>query len=239
MQLLELTLPTPEENLALDEALVDLAESQGPIAEILRIWEPADWLVVLGRTSKRAVEVNLAHCQADNVPVLRRSSGGATIATGPGCLMYAVVLNYQQRPRLRLIDQVHRFVLGRMSKALLQFDPEVRCAGTSDLARGNQKFSGNSLRCKRDAFVYHGTIMYDLELLKIGRYLLNPPRQPEYRAARTHSEFVTNLPARREPLINAIAKAWNCDSVTQQWPRDRVRALVEQRYGCRDWHEER
>jgi len=40
VQFLDLTLPTPEENLALDEALLTLAE-QTDGSEVLRIWEVA------------------------------------------------------------------------------------------------------------------------------------------------------------------------------------------------------
>ena len=39
MQLLDLTFPTPEENLACDEALLEMCE-QGYDREILRFWEP-------------------------------------------------------------------------------------------------------------------------------------------------------------------------------------------------------
>jgi lipoate-protein ligase A len=83
MQRLELTLDTPAENIALDEALLDEAEARGPEAEYLRVWESRAPLVVLGRSSK-AEEVNLAACRERGMPVLRRSSGGAAIVAGPG-----------------------------------------------------------------------------------------------------------------------------------------------------------
>src|SRR5512146_2424258 len=101
---LPLTLETPAANLALDEALLDAAvEGQLP-GEVLRLWEPAEFFVVLGRSSKVA-EVHAAACRQDNVAVLRRPSGGATILTGPGCLMYAVLLDAERRPELRSVDR--------------------------------------------------------------------------------------------------------------------------------------
>jgi lipoate---protein ligase len=48
MQLLELTLDTPAENLALDEALLLATEAAGEPQETLRIWEPRLHFVVLG-----------------------------------------------------------------------------------------------------------------------------------------------------------------------------------------------
>lgn len=128
MKLLDLTLPTPAENLALDEALLDAAEAGELIDEVLRLWETAGPMVVLGRSSHAAEEVNLEACRAMNVPVLRRSSGGAAIVAGPGCLMYSVVLRYKGRQHLRMIDQVHEHVLGIVASAIAKFVPGVDAA---------------------------------------------------------------------------------------------------------------
>jgi len=49
MRYLDLTLPTPAENLALDEALLEEAERAGRATETLRVWEPREPIVVVGR----------------------------------------------------------------------------------------------------------------------------------------------------------------------------------------------
>ena len=126
MQRLQLTLDTPAENIALDEALLDEAEATGPDAEYLRIWESPTPLVVLGRSSRAAEEVDLDACRARGIPVLRRSSGGAAIVAGPGCLMYAVVLSYDRRPEARGIHQSHDYVLSRIITALAVASPRRR-----------------------------------------------------------------------------------------------------------------
>ena len=56
--------------------------------------------------------MNLPVAESLQIPVLRRASGGAAIVAGPGCLMYSVVLRYAGREHLRLLDEVHRHVLG-------------------------------------------------------------------------------------------------------------------------------
>ena len=130
MKLLDVTLPTPAENLALDEALLDEAECGTGPGELLRLWESADPLVVIGRSSRIASEVNLPVCRALEIPVLRRCSGGAAVVTGAGCLMYGVVLSYQERPELRVLEQAHRAVLGVMTQALATISPTVKMLGT-------------------------------------------------------------------------------------------------------------
>lgn len=236
MQYLDLTLPTLAENLALDEALLDEAEASSGPSECLRLWESPELAVIVGRSSRVSIEVDQANCQADDVPILRRCSGGCAVVIGPGCLMYSVVLSYELRPELRSIDQAHRFVLSRVPQAL---GPRASFSGISDLAADGRKFSGNSLRCKRDHLLYHGTILYGFPLETIARYLRAPPREPEYRAGRGHAEFVTNIPIDPQALRRTLPDAFDARKALAQWPRVRVEQLVAQRYGQAAWHLER
>lgn len=85
--------------------------------------------MVVGRSSRVAIEVNQSECRRLDVPVLRRSSGGASVVAGPGCLMYAVVLSCQQRPQLRMISEAHHLVMTTMLTALEGLATHVRFLG--------------------------------------------------------------------------------------------------------------
>src|SRR6266404_876476 len=89
MKYIDLTLGTPAENLACDEALLNMCE-EGLEGEILRFWEPKETFVVVGYANQAAREANLEACRAGNVPVLRRCSGGGTVLQGLGCLNYSL-----------------------------------------------------------------------------------------------------------------------------------------------------
>ena len=262
MQRLELTLATPAENLALDEALLDWAEDENPEWEFLRLWESPQPIVVVGRSSRVHEEVDEAACREANVPILRRSSGGAAIVAAPGCLMYGVVLSHRQRPELKDIGRAHAYVLGRLATAISANGLDVAHAGTSDLViadsnvrdaksairkeftrRGGQsaivrKFSGNSMRAKRTHFLYHGTLMYACDIRLITKMLRMPPRQPEYRAARPHADFLMNLPLAQQELIGAIDRAWPTSGRLADWPSERVANLVAERFSQRSWNYE-
>ncbi len=196
----------PAANVALDEALLERADG-----EYLRLWESPTPVVVVGRSAPIEREVDAAACAAANVPVVRRPSGGQTVLIGPGCLMYAVVLDLALRPELAAIDRAHQFVLGRMLAALRTLEPNIEIAGTSDLVLTGdppRKFSGNALRLKRTHLLYHGTLLYDFDLDLVERLLKPPVRQPAYRAERTHREFLTNFPASRSEIEAAINRGW-------------------------------
>lgn len=255
MQRLMLTLGTPEENVALDEALLEWAEATDPQVELLRVWESPTPLVVVGRSSRVGLEVDQRACAERRIPVLRRSSGGAAIVAGPGCLMYAVVLSYSRQPHLRDIRQAHAHVLGRLADAMRPHVPSVRPAGTSDLvlddavslagvAQGSndrgcgtvRKFSGNSLRAKRTHVLYHGTLLYQFDLSLIATCLRMPPRQPDYRQSRIHEDFVTNLPLPRHILEEVVLKAWPTTDELADWPHELVSNLVETRLSQDEWN---
>jgi lipoate-protein ligase A len=233
---LDLTCTSPAENVALDEALLDQAEAEDDGPEILRLWEPSQPLVVVGRSSQVAVEVQLDECRQRAVPVLRRASGGAAIVTGPGCLMYAVVLSYARHPELRMLDQAHQYVLSRIASGLSTLGIVADICGTSDLARDGRKFSGNSLRCKREHFLYHGTLLYDFDLSLISSLLGVPPRVPEYRANRPHEAFVGNLQVPREALVACLASAFGASETISDWPVERTKVLVTERYRRDSWN---
>jgi lipoate-protein ligase A len=236
MRLLDLTLATPAANLALDEALLEQAELGGGSGELLRLWESPSPFVVVGRSSRVAEEVSLAACEQQQVPVLRRCSGGAAVVAGPGCLMYAVVLSYARHPELRAVERAHHFVLSTLARSLQMLQPGVLKRGTSDLTLYDRKFSGNSLRCKRDYLLYHGTILYEFPLTLISQCLGTAPRQPEYRRQRSHEAFVDNFPATAPQLRAAICQAWSVSSRREDWPEEMVEQLVAQRYSQDSWN---
>jgi len=202
---------TPERLLKWEESLIHgdaLIQPTGvELAEGFSTWEFDCLCVVLGRGSKIS-EANVALCQEDDVPIVRRCTGGASIVAGPGCLMYSVILSLQDRPALRSINLAHQFVMERIERATQKIDSRVTLQGICDLTIKDRKFSGNALRYTRDWLLYHGTILYRFPIESISRYLALPPRQPQYRDGRSHVDFLTNIDCEREPLTQRLLESW-------------------------------
>jgi lipoate-protein ligase A len=234
MRFLDLTLPSGAENLALDEALLLEAES-GRGGEVLRLWEWPHYAAVLGAGCVLADDVDEDACRADGVPVLRRASGGGTVLLGPGCLCYSLVLAYERGPALREITPSYVYILNRLREALAGLLPDIEQAGTSDLAAAGLKFSGNAQQRRRNHLLHHGTLLYDFDLLRIGRYLRMPARRPEYRGQREHEAFVRNLPAGADVLKRRLRDGWRADVEVTDWPREAVGQFAEEKYTREEW----
>jgi lipoate-protein ligase A len=237
VQVLDLTLPTPAENLACDEALLDWCEAEGQ-REVLRFWESDSHFVVVGYGNRVAEEVDVQACERDGIPILRRCSGGGTVLQGPGCLNYSLVLNFEARPELANITSANCEIMKRNAQAVLTvWSAPISVEGYTDLAIGARKFSGNAQRRKRTQLLFHGTFLlpsFDVE--KVGRYLRMPSREPEYRGTRSHTEFLQCLPASAKALKAALRNAWGAAGEFTALPAHAIAQLVATKYSRREWN---
>jgi len=230
-------LPTPAENLALDEALLYQINEQNS-AGCLRIWEVDQYAVVLGSSNQVAANVNQAACRRDRIPVLRRCTGGGTVLLGPGCFIFSLFLRITADQHLAGIEATTQAILNRISATLNQIKPEpkVELRGISDLTVQGQKFSGNSQRWLTTTLLHHGTMLYDFDLDRIPRYLTSPEREPEYRSQRDHLDFVTNYPLKPAELTRAFIETWHARSAEPELPLERVKQLVTEKYATEKWN---
>jgi lipoate-protein ligase A len=232
VRFLDLTLPSVAANLALDEALLLVSDGQSE-GEWLRLWEWPAPAVILGAGCNLAQEVDEAACLAAGVPILRRSSGGGTVLLGRGCLLFSLVLAFDRAPELMHIGSSYRYILERICRSLGVAD--LHPAGISDLALGQRKVSGNAQQRKRTHLLHHGTLLYAYDIAPVARYLRMPVRQPAYRQERPHAEFLANLPLTRNELALRLRQAFDTDEEATVWPDERVRQLVETKYGREEW----
>ena len=231
MRYLDLTLPTPAENLALDEAL--LLDGEEGAGEALRVWEWPALAVVLGSGCRLADDVHEEACRADGVPILRRGSGGGTVLWGPGCLLYSLILRYDREPALGEIRSSYRWILERVGQAIGLYGVERE--GISDLALEGRKFSGNAQQRKQTVLLHHGTLLCGFDLAQVSRYLKPPPRQPDYRRQREHQDFLVNLPLSPQELKQSLRRVWQAYREETSWPRERVAGLCLEKYDRPEW----
>ncbi len=236
MKFCELTLPSPEENLACDEALLDLCEA-GLEGELLRFWEPPRYFVVVGYANCATTEVYLAFCRQNTIPVLRRCTGGGTVLQGPGVLNYSLVLRIEESGPGHSISSTNEYILRRHQMALTTFlQAPVEMKGQTDLAIGGLKFCGNAQRRKKQFLLFHGSFLLHLDFDLLERVLPMPSRQPDYRVNRRHSEFLMNLRVRSDQLKNTLMKAWNADCPLTNIPFERISSLVRDKYASVEWN---
>ena len=238
MKWLDWTFEAAEENLACDEAFLDLCE-EGAGPEMLRFWRPQNYFVVAGYSNKIRIETHLEKCEKKGISVFRRPSGGGTVLQGPGCLNYSLILKISGNGAFKTLTQATSFIMKQHAGVLSSLiGKEVKVQGISDLALNNLKFSGNAQRRKQKAFLFHGTFLLDFNLSLMEELLAMPSRRPAYRQDRSHSGFLTNLAISSERIQEALVKTWKAAERFPQalLPVKQIRALVLEKYSRRDWN---
>jgi lipoate---protein ligase len=249
MQFLDLTFPTPAENLAGDEVLLDWFEENGGDG-LLRFWEPTNYFVVLGYGNQVATEVNASACEAEGIPILRRCSGGGTVLQGPGCLNYSLVLKIEEHGPLANITAANRFIMERnrqgIEKECRMQNAECRIGirGCTDLALNpgpttldpSLKFSGNAQRRRKHFLLFHGTFLLQFDLALIDRFLRMPSKEPDYRQRRSHKDFLTNLALPADAVKRALRDAWGAAAALEVVPRDAIALLARDKYVTAEWN---
>jgi len=65
---------------------------------------------------------------------------------------------------------------------------------------------------------------------------LMPLLQPDYRARRPHSDFVTNLNLPAEKVKSALAQEWNAHEELKNPPLAEIKKLAREKYSMREWN---
>lgn len=158
---------------------------------LFRFFESKSTVVVLSASNHSEQETNLSICQKENIPILKRKGGGGTVVLSPGCLILTFAFyakniygnkDYFYKINNLWINALNSYGIENLSQN-----------GISDICLGNKKIAGTSIFRKKHLLVYQGSLLVNSDLNLISKLLCYPSRAPEYRAQRTHDEFLTTL----------------------------------------------
>lgn len=249
MRFLIHTTGTPQEDLALEEALHQCVEEDAS-PNTWRVWQPSVPSVILGTGQECAIEAYRELARAENVPVLRRHSGGGAVLIGPGAFNFSAFYRFTDLPGSETIRGAMYAALAPLIKLLEHWGLVVRDAGYSDLAILSpdgtlRKIAGNSQARKRRSVVVHGTLLADPDWAQIERLLRFPSSIPDYRTGRGHREFLTSLKECNAPhtfktFTDGLAVFLSSNTVAATAPSaeelKRAQVLLAEKYSRDEWH---
>ncbi len=142
----------------------------------------------------------------DNAWIARRASGGGTVFQNEtDNLNFSLFVDISDRQDLYPVQKSYDTLLGIAIQALKSQGLQLQTAGKSDISLMGadgilRKVSGNAQFRKKDIIVQHGTLILNANLFQnIEKFQLHPPEEPEYRAKRSHRDFLTPLPIQLDP----------------------------------------
>ena len=180
------------EQIALDRELMSEV-GKGTRPPLLRFYNFTDEAIVLGLSQDEEKYVDKAAAEKDSVPVLRRFSGGGTVFIHKGCLVYTIVTNLA--PPFKRFDVMgaYRTAFAPLVEAFQNQGLNLEFHEPCDLAIAGRKVAGNAQSQRQGALLIHGSFLIDPDIQRIKRYLKEPDVRPDYRAARSHEDFLLPL----------------------------------------------
>jgi lipoate---protein ligase len=186
----------------MDNWALNIPSRLWPQPMLFRFFVPTHVSVVLSSSNKAEIETSVPEVQRQNVRLLRRKGGGGTVVLSPGCLVLTLAFYakdiYSNTTYFNAINNLWSDSLASLGLH------GVVTLGISDLAINGKKIGGTSLFRRKHLLVYQGSLLVDPNFAEIESLLAHPSREPDYRAGRSHLDFLTST------------KAEGCDLTAQQ-----------------------
>lgn len=169
-------------NLAIEELLLKNRKEEYCI---LGINQPA---VIIGKHQSAHREVNTRFIIENDVPVIRRISGGGTVYHDPGNLYFTFIRQSEPGKQVDFLKYTRPVI-----EFLSSFGVEARFEGKNDLKVNGLKISGNAEHVHRNRVLHHGTLLFSTSLDMLRNSLRNDTSCYKSRAVKSNPSAVTNL----------------------------------------------
>ena len=169
-------------NLAIEEILLKKSNEE---YLILGINTPS---VIIGKHQSAHREVNTEYISENNIPVIRRISGGGTVFHDKGNLNFTFIRRSEAGKQVDFRKYTKPVI-----DFLLSFGVEAKFEGKNDLKVDGLKISGNAEHVHRNRVLHHGTLLFDSSLDMLRNSLRKDKSCYSSRGVESNPSSVTNL----------------------------------------------
>lgn len=227
----------PHINLAVEEFLLRHIVNNEPIL-LFYVNAPS---VIVGRNQNVFEEIDFDFVLKQNMPVLRRLSGGGTVYHDTGNLNYSLMTRDQD-----LLNNYRAFTRP-VIHALRDVGLTAELRNRSSIFVDNKKISGNAQYASAGRLVSHGTMLLDSDLDQLRNAIVPRHRQVESRAVKSIRSRIANLSdlldedfdpdivkghIRREFIGSGTAASYKLSE--DDWKV--VQEIIEERYRSWSWN---
>jgi len=172
----------PYFNLAAEEYIL-----KGFGVDVFMLWHN-DPCIVVGKHQNTLAEINVEFVREQNLPVVRRISGGGTVFHDHGNLNFTFIRNGEKD---KLVN-FRRFTQPIID-VLETLGITATFGGRNDLTFEGKKFSGNAEHVYKNRVLHHGTILFNSNLDHLEQSILTQPSNFSDKAVKSVRSTVTNI----------------------------------------------
>ena len=206
--------------------------------KILFLWQNAP-CVVIGRAQNPWLECNLSAMNADDIPVVRRQSGGGTVYHDYGNLNYTIISRKEKhdvKANLELVCSV-------VNKIGFTLYPNERNDIVVDHDDFTYKVSGSAFREKKDRAFQHGTLLINADTAKLYNYLHQPIDESlDTKGVKSHRSKVLNLAEIKDIQTQDITRSFlrnfpslELSLISEETPLENKELITKEIENLQDW----
>ncbi|MBP1925906.1 lipoate-protein ligase A [Sedimentibacter acidaminivorans] len=225
-------------NLALEEVLM---KDKSINDDIVMLWQN-DKSVIIGKHQNTVEEVNQQFADSNNIKIARRTTGGGAVYHDLGNLNYTFITNYYDKKNV----DFKKFAIP-VVKALQSLGLNPELSGRNDILLDGKKISGTAQACIGDRFMFHGTLLFDINIEMASKVLTVKADKIESKGIKSVKSRMTNIKPYLQGLnINdfkeKIISSFEQNSVDfikrdmNQSEIDRVYELYNNKFSKSEWN---
>lgn len=227
----------PYFNLAAEEYLLKNFEE-----DCFMLWRNSNSIIV-GKNQNTLSEINYEYVKENNIPVVRRLSGGGAVFHDLGNINFTFISTDKRGSEI----DFKRFTLPIL-EVLGQLGVKAEFTGRNDLTIKGRKFSGNAQYYYKDRVLHHGTLLFSASVADISAALKVKSTKFEDKAVKSVSSRVTNISSHLknsitiDEFINLIMKyimGNYKDEPIYEFNKTDIESIVElkeEKYATWDWN---